>query len=120
MKKLIIIISIIGIHLTYPAALIPPEITSHVSKITVQKTVQLLGKQNAELLINYAKIGDSWATWYLRSFTNPSLNELKQNALFCSIESGTTQSITSDSPYFSAYKNYFMPCALAFKKSLLN
>lgn len=83
------------------AALLPQSFTTAAAKITINISEQLLGEPCTAVLVQYGKQGKYYTNWYLRSVSNPTPHELIQNSLWYSIEYGTKQSLTGETPYQS-------------------
>lgn len=96
-----------------PAALLSPRITTKASMLTSKTSQKILGEKNTKVLRNYFKISKYCWDLYWKKICNPNETELKQQALWYGIKSGTARSLTGEDPikvinkYNETYQNHF-------------
>lgn len=108
MKKLYIFVTIMILHaVTYTAALIPPKISSKISKTTSNIAKKLLGEEKTAAISDYLIQGKYYWDLYCQSIIRPTEATLKKHSLWYGVKSGTTRSYTGEDP-ISMIEQYYI------------
>ncbi len=113
MKKLIapIIFIMIYNHVVQTAALIPPHVSTKLSKSTKVASEKIIGQPLTKKFTEYAQVGKNWWDKYWINFLRPTHNELKVHGLWYGLKSGTARSLYGQDPlkgitdYYAFLKN---------------